>query len=388
MRIMFFVSSMNAGGAERVAATLANAWVARGDVVTLVPTYSGRGTCFYPLHPDVRLVWLADCLAGGLGKAARPVAKLLEIRALVRRSRPDVIVSFLSNVNVMVLAATRGLGVPVLVSERTNPAFSDEVGFFLAGLRRLSYGWASTVVMQSHDAVRAFRPMVPRVQHMVAIPNPLPPQLQGESPWVHEGNHPAPQAEPSPAGRLRLVAMGRLVHSKRFGPLIDIFARLAPAHPEWDLHIWGDGPLREALREKISALNLAGRVVLEGRTSTPWEHLAQADIFVMTSEVEGFPNVLLEAMALGRACVTVDCPSGPRDMTDGGRAGRLVPLGDESALVDALAALMNDSGERMRLGRLAAGFVRERYGLPAVLALWDQAFAQAGVHTVGVAGHA
>src|SRR5690606_26984625 len=113
-------------------------------------------------------------------------------------------------------------------------------------------------------------------------------------------------------------------------------------------------------------------------TSTPWQELQAADMFVLTSEIEGFPNVLLEAMALGRACVTVDCPSGPREMTDGGKVAHLVPLYDDAALEAAMAELMNDAPQRHLLGRHAALHVRQHYGLDHVLDLWDAAFAQAG----------
>src|SRR5690606_21175339 len=103
MKILFFVSSMHAGGAERVAATLASAWARRGDTVTLAPTYTRKGDCFYALDPAVRLAWLADRMGATGRKAWPPLSKLRAIRALIRETQPDVVVSFLTNVNVMVL---------------------------------------------------------------------------------------------------------------------------------------------------------------------------------------------------------------------------------------------------------------------------------------------
>lgn len=107
--IMLLVSAMGSGGAERVAATLVNAWAERGDTVTLVPTFSGRGACFYPLSDRVRLVYLAD-VAEKTGRA--PIAygaRFLALRRLIRETQPDVVVSFLTNVNVAAILATRGL---------------------------------------------------------------------------------------------------------------------------------------------------------------------------------------------------------------------------------------------------------------------------------------
>ena len=363
MKILFFVSSMNAGGAERVAATLSSAWVRRGDLVTLVPTYGRKGTCFYTLNPGVRLIWLADRL-GWLGRTVvSPVAKWFALRRVVREIQPDVIVSFLTNVNVTVLYATRGMGIPVIVCERTNPEHSTAAGKWLPRLRQRSYPWASTVVVQSSEAVGAMEAVAPGLKRVRVLPNPLPTEL------LSIDTRPEP-GSPRPA-RQTLVAMGRLVPSKQFDILIQMFAALMLDHPDWDLVIWGDGPLRTALQQQIDDAGLGERIALGGRTDQPWQVLARADLFVMTSRVEGFPNVLLEAMALGRACVAFDCPSGPREMTENGKYALLVPLDDQRGFSHALSQLMSDATLREVMGRRAALFVRERYSLERTLDLWD-----------------
>src|SRR5690606_10173925 len=147
---------------ERVAATLANAWVERGDAVTLVPTFLGAGPSFYPLDSRVQLVPLASRM-GFVERLLKPLGKRRAVRRLASEIRPDVIVSFLTNVNVVVLLATRGLGIPVLVSERTSPVYSDEVQGVLARLRGKTYPWASVVVLQSQQAVEGFTSVVPGV---------------------------------------------------------------------------------------------------------------------------------------------------------------------------------------------------------------------------------
>lgn len=362
MKILFFVSSMHAGGAERVAATLASAWALRGDEVTLVPTYTKKGSLFYRLDQGVKLLWLADRM-GWLGKTwLASIRKWFAIRRLVRETEPDVIISFLTNVNVVVLLATRGMGVPTIVCERTNPAVSSSAGKVLVALRRRLYPWASLVTVQAQASVESFRHMVPGIQRLAVIPNPLPPELAQVF---------TARPLPAPGTRRRLVAMGRLVPIKRFESVVQAFAALAADFPEWDLYIWGEGPLRGELEQQVQGAGLEGRVFLPGRTGEPWKELAEADVFVLASEVEGFPNVLLEAMALGVACVTVDCPSGPREISRDGEDALLVPLGDQPALDQALRQLMADHVLRDVLGKHAAASVRNRYELQEIVHQWD-----------------
>ncbi|WP_144630685.1 glycosyltransferase family 4 protein [Bordetella genomosp. 13] len=376
MRIMLLVSSMHAGGAERVAATLVNAWAARGDTAILVPTYSSKGTCFYPLSDDVQLHWLADRAGTRDGGPLAAVRRLAALRGMIREFAPDVVVSFLTNVNIAAILATRGQDVPVIVCERTNPVVAAAAGPGLSALRRMLYPRADMVTVQAQSTVEPFARLVPGIRRLSVIPNPLPSDLAA-APLV-----PVDQA----AGRKRLAGMGRMVPEKQFDQLIAAFAELAPTHPDWDLWLWGDGPQREALQAQVRAAGLQDRVFMPGRTETPWEELGLAHAFVMSSSVEGFPNVLLEAMALGMPCVTYDCPSGPREISRDGQDALLVPLGDRAGLRDAVRSLMNDPALRVELGTRAAQSVRGRYALPAVLAQWDRLFADVRKPSVNEGG--
>lgn len=360
MNILFFVSSMHSGGAERVAATLASAWAQRGDSVTLVCSYSGRGTCFYPLHERVRIQWLADRM--DRLRWAGPFKKLWAVRRLVREARPDAVVSFLTNVNVTVLLATRGLTVPVIVCERTDPVYGDNLEPVLERLRRWTYPWANRVLVQTRQSVSHLQQVAPRVRRLSVIPNPLPPDLPA-----------ARLREPRDTGRFVMMAMGRFHPVKQFDWLIEVFGGLADRYPDWDLEIWGEGLQREELLALIERLGLSARVRLPGRTTEPWEVMQRAHAFVLSSRVEGFPNALLEAMALGLPCVALDCPSGPSELSEQGKAALLVPLGDAQALGAALARIMGESiAWREAHGAQAAASVRARYGLDQVLERWDE----------------
>jgi glycosyltransferase involved in cell wall biosynthesis len=358
MRLLLLVSGMNLGGAQRVAATLVNSWAERGDDVTLMPTFSGRGSCSYALHPSVKLVYLADRTRFPQTLLGNRYARFAALRQFIAAERPDVVLSFLTPVNVAAILAARNLGVPVIVSERVNPLADKDTHVLWRWLRGRTYLAASAVVLQTQDVVAEFTAQIPGVRSRV-IPNPLPRDLPMAGSATDHGS------------RRRIVAMGRLEPQKNFATLIDAFSGLRDDFPEWDLFMWGEGSLMSALQRQVRRLSLEGRVFLPGSTVAPWSELARADVFALTSSYEGFPNVLLEAMAMGVASVTFDCPSGPREISRDGTDAVLVRNGDSAALRAALARVMRDPSLRRLLAETGAESVRRRYALPAVLSEWD-----------------
>ncbi|BCQ29961.1 glycosyltransferase (plasmid) [Caballeronia sp. NK8] len=373
MKIMLVVSSMGSGGAERVAASLVNAWAQRGDTVTLVITYSGRGACFYPLAENVRCIFLADRVKAGARMLQYP-ARFRALRALIRESEPDVVVSFLSNVNITTLLATRGMGIPVIACEHIDPS-ADGRSALVRQMCRFVYPSADLLTLLTDNMEASFRKMVPRVKRIEVVPNPLPDELLL-----------LPPETVGKSARRRLVAVGRLNTQKQFDLLIDVFATLAPEFPDWDLWIWGEGPERAVLEAQIAQSKMGERVLMPGKTTTPWEEMARSDAFVLSSRYEGLPMAMLEGMALGLATVAFDCKSGPRELTRDGQDGLLVPPGDKAALIDALRRVMSDEALRAELGRKAAASVRQRYSSAAILRQWDGIFAQLGARTRGDEG--
>lgn len=366
MRILLLTSSMNSGGAERVASTLANAWVSRGDQVTLMPTFSGGGECFYKLSPDVRLVYLADLVSSRARTFVNQLARLRALRRFIATERPDVIVSFLANVNVATIVASAGLGIPVVVCERIDP-FALPTSNLLRFACRFTYPLADALMVQTPAVATKYASSGWPLRRVRVIPNPVPGQMLDIQ--QHGGAD----------EKKRLLSVGRLAEQKQFGMLIKVFASLARSHTNWFLTIAGEGPLRSALQRQIDELGLEGRVELPGRIKNIGEELARADAFVLTSEYEGFPNALLEAMAVGLPCVTFDCPSGPREISMDGQVALLVPVNDEPALGVALERLMLDADLRHCLGSRARASVIERFALDKVLEQWDSLFEEVRV---------
>ena len=193
----------------------------------------------------------------------------------------------------------------------------------------------------------------------------------GNNYWVAGLNNATP--------RRVLLSIGRLAAEKQIDHIISTFALLQNDHPEWDLHVYGDGPEAVPLRIKTQEAGLASRVFFKGSTSEPWAVMAQADAFVMTSAYEGFPNALLEAMAVGLPCVAYDCRNGPRELSRDGIDAILIKQNGQDELHNALHRVMGNPRLRQDLGAQARKSVLVRYSLSSVLAMWDQVFASVGV---------
>lgn len=361
-RIVLLVGEMAMGGAERVAATLANAWASRGTEVWLVPTYLGSRTIKYALRDEVELTFLADRMESmHAGRWRWGLHKAQALRNLVVELQPDVVVSFLSNVNVLAILALAGVHVPLVISERTDPASGRELHWMLHLMRHLLYQFATRLVVQTPSARDRYRERILRMPPTDVIPNPLSAELER---MQVRADHPVRGGT--------IIAMGRLTPSKGFDILIRAFGREFGSRPEWRLSIWGEGPLRESLGALIRDLGLTDRVYLKGSTTEPWMELARGQIFALPSAYEGFPNAMLEAMALGMPVVAYDCPSGPRELAAGGSAAVVIALGDEQALGRELLRLANDVTARRELGGRAAAHVRTAYSESSVLARWDE----------------
>lgn len=359
-RILFLVSSMHGGGAERVAATLSNRWAAQGHDVLLMPTYSGRGGCVYPLDAGVRLRYLADSVQS----RATSLARLRALRRIIAEERPDLVVSFLTRVNVAAIIAAAGTGVPVVVSERVYPPLMRLPRIWRL-LRRLCYRRARMVVMQTCEGAAWVAANCPASTTTV-IANPLSLPLPATQPRL------APESIIA-GDRSLLLAMGRLDRQKGFDLLLRAFAELAGEFPDWDLVVIGEGEERQALEQLTRKLHLTGRAHFPGRAGNPGDWYARASLYVMSSRFEGFPNTLAEAMAHGLPAIAMNCPTGPAELIRHREDGVLVDVSrGVDGLTEAMRSLLADKAERERLG-MAARSVLERLSTQRIGRQWDQA---------------
>jgi len=175
------------------------------------------------------------------------------------------------------------------------------------------------------------------------------------------------------AGRRLLLAVGRLEVQKGFDLLVDAFINLAKRYSDWDLVILGEGPQHAPLQDEVRAAGLEKRVLLPGRVGNVGEWYERADLYVLSSRFEGFPNALAEAMAHGLAAVSFDCETGSRDIIRHGVDGLLVPPGDVAGLTAALAHLMGIATLRRQFAKRAVE-VRERFSMERIAGTWEELF--------------
>ncbi|MFH1913886.1 MAG: glycosyltransferase family 4 protein [Pseudomonadota bacterium] len=356
MRLALVISSLRQGGAERVFSLTANALAARGHQVTLFTLENECPSPFYPLaesvcHLPLKLAKKSSNYLAALGNNLRRVTTL---RRAILSVRPEAVLSFMDATNILVLMAV-GRDLPVAVSERVHPVHYD-IGPIWRNLRRATYSRAAAIVIQTAD-IQHTLPAVLRPRCAV-IPNPV---------------VKLPNVTPVPnlitQGRL-LLAMGRLASQKGFDMLLQAFAPIAQDHPDWTLVILGEGPERPSLESLREELCLNERVLLPGQLDAPGWALRRADLFVLSSRFEGFPNALCEAMACGLPAVAFDCPSGPRDIIRHGMDGLLVRPGNVKELTDALSRIMSNEKLRHSFAKQAPNIL-ERFGLEKVMDMWE-----------------
>ncbi len=367
--VALFIYALTGGGAQRRTVTLANAFAACGHDVDLV-VVRGKGVLDGELAPRVRLVELRchgrlHVLARRLG-GQRGIETAAAIPALVRylrRVKPDVLLSAASHVNLVAVAAIRLAAVPIpLVLRASNhpsgnlahhPPVQRLVRAWLKWLSRRFYPRADAVVAVSDGVARELMRLAGLPSERVhTIPNPVVDAAlerrlaeSVEHPWL------APDAPPV------VLAAGRLKLQKDFPTLIRAFARLRRQHAA-RLVILGEGSGRAALEALAARKGLVpGRDVLfAGYVANPLPWMRRARLFVLSSLWEGLPGVLIEALAAGCPIVATDCPSGPAEILDGGRYGRLVPVGDPRALAEAMAAALAKAPDRAALEARARVF--------------------------------
>jgi len=363
--ILFLIQSLGGGGAERVTANLANHWAARDWTVT-VATLATVAEDVYGLDTKVRRIALdlaqdSPSLIAGLWNNLRRVAT---VRRTLGLQEPDVAIGIMSTASCLLALAKGGNSCVTIGTERSYPPMMP-LGRVWEAIRRRAYGRLDAVVALTREGANWINANT-NARMVRVIFNPIPFPFPVGDPVLR------PETVLNPARKL-LLSVGSLSPPKAFDRLIRAFAVLAPEFADWDLAILGEGSLRPALTALAQDLQVTGRLHLPGRAGNVADWYRAADLFVLTSKFEGFPNVLAEAMAHGLPVVSVDCDTGPRDIISDGVDGVLVPQNNRDALVLALRQMMANDAMRQEMAAKAKE-IRERLSLEAIACQWENLF--------------
>lgn len=345
MKILFVVSLLSGGGAERVLSTLANRWSTAHDVTVVT---LGKGADFYPLVAGVRRVRLDIDRTHWF--YVMPYFKIVaSLRSIIREHDPDFVVSFVIKTNIFTLLSCMGTNYPVIACEH-SVINRDDIDGRVSMARRIVYPLATKIGLLTDSIREEFIAKYPSIPHsrIVVIPNPIDLQEARNASFIVNG-----KTRP-----LSVISLGRLIDIKNFESLIRAFAIVVKEERNVRLTIYGEGPCRPRLEGVIKELGLEETVALPGIIENVQEVYAQADIFAITSRFEGMPMALLESMCSSLPSVGFDT-CGVRDFLRDGYNGISVPFGDIDALAAAMNRLFTSPEERVRLGKNAREFVRD-----------------------------
>ena len=328
MKIALFTVSLEVGGAERVLVTLANRFAVLGHTVQVV-LMKPLGELRKELCPEVRIVDL---------NTYRAVRTVLPLVRYLRRERPDALLSTLSQPNLVAILARRLARVPTRVVVREANTPTREFGLALKPKDRIVPALIARLYRQADATVAVSRGVQQDLMRLTGLPESRAPciynpviterllRLREEPvihPWFEAGAPPV------------VLAVGRMTSQKDYPTLLRAFAQVRQNHPA-RLLILGEGELHADLWRLVQVLGITDAVAMPGYEPNPFAYMRRARVFVLSSRYEGLPNALIQAMACGCPVVSTDCPSGPREILDGGRYGALVPVGDVDALAVAI----------------------------------------------------
>lgn len=351
MRITLFISSLYGGGAERVTCNLANYLVQHGYVVEILTM--AETTESYELDSQVSVASLLPIM-GRKNKLWNTLVRFPRLWRYMRAHQRDVYVVMLPVTTIMLLLFKKLTKAKVVAAERVDPAVYP---LWMGQSLKILAKRADAFVFQTEDAKAWYGDSVRNIKTAV-IPNAINPTFIRP---LYQGKK-----------RKAIAGAGRLNDQKNFSLLIRAFAKIATDFPDYNLVIYGEGDKRGELEKQANELGLKERVFLPGNIQNIAEEMEQNSAFVLSSDYEGMPNALMEAMALGIPCISTDCPcGGPRFLIRNGENGVLVPVGDEEKMAESMRRILEDSKLRESIAAKAIE-IQEQLAPEKIYGKWEE----------------
>ena len=341
MKITFVTSTLTSGGSERVISLLANEFSQKGHKVTIILLC--EPIVFYPINPSVEVIYARNYGKNGLSKGRW-------LRRFIKKSRPDVVIPFMTAVYCFTIFWLLGLSVPIISSERIDPRFSPPMRKFL---RFVLLRFTDHLVVQTQEIKSYYAKSIQ--SKTTIIPNPVSEKVFDNETVVDK--------------ETRIISVGRLYSQKNQRMMIDAFSKVAERFPLYKLAIYGEGPLRNELENYIKSKGLEKRIFLPGRTDNIIEELRQSELFCLSSNYEGMSNALLEAVCVGLPIVTTHV-SGVDDLIENGINGLIVNVNDSDGFAIALEKLIKDKKLRETFS-IKNKEIANRFKLDRIVSDWE-----------------
>ena len=330
-KIFFYINAIHHGGAERVMVNLANCLKDRYECFLIT---SIRESWEYPLDEGVKRISLfEDDLPSSFIKRNLSLTK--KLRSLVLKEKPDVLISFMAEPNFRAILSKRNSSTKCIISIRNDP-HKEYPNFIFRIAAKILYPFTDGVVFQTKDAKDYFSK-----------------KIQNKSRIIFNQVDEKFYNTPLLSKREGIITTGRLVDQKNHEMLIRAFSSVADSVTD-NLYIYGEGELKSHLEDVIRELHMEQRVFLMGSSKNVPEILSKANVFVLSSDFEGMPNSLLEAMAMGLPCISTDCPcGGPKSIIKNGENGLLTTVGCADELSEAIKSICCDTDFKDKIAKNA-----------------------------------
>lgn len=350
--VVFLTYGMRFGGVEKVIATLTNSFIKKNIRCTIITLVNDK--CAYTLDRDIDMISLYK------GKGTPSVKEYLEcfvyLRRVVKLIQPDIIICMPEEISCKAIPFLMNLKIPIVVSERNNPWIipKNKINRIL---RYIFYPFIDGIVFQTDEAKQFFPRCIKRKS--IVIPNPL-----DLSRIPEQWNEPR---------RKEVVSVGRLENQKNYPLLIEAFAEFNKVYSEYRLIIYGKGSKRNFLEELAKEKLPDGAYCFAGTTNNVLSNINSATMFILSSDYEGLPNALIEAMALGLPCISTNCKCGPSSLIKNKVNGILVPVKDKDALIDAMIFIAKNEDKARSMGKKAS-LIKLELGTDEIVERWKVYF--------------
>lgn len=341
-RFLFVTRTLTGGGAERFVATFASYLADRDEDVYIISYEKSKND--YVISENVKLFYLPDRKRNFY----RKITRITDTRKIIKKTCPDIIIPFINSVMFCSWIASWGTKSKLIYTVRVSPW--DREGTILTDLmERIVAKYSNAIMVQTNEQGDYFRNKYENKIHVV--PNPVSDRFI--------------KSQKNKYGRRikKIMMVGRLDRQKNYELAINLFEKLHHLYPDLILEIYGEGPDKSSIQDILQKKGLLGVCVLKGRSNTIEKEMLESDAFLMTSDYEGMPNALMEAMTIGLPCISSDCRTGPKDLIDDGKTGYLFQTGNIDSLYEKCLIMLQNPQLAEKIGKEAREHMLKNFSL-------------------------